>query len=709
MAQRSSLELSHVDKEEVSRMFQSARQMQLRFALLWLTLWISWGLLPAGFTQAQPVTSAPATPPSTSVPLPTEDVIYLPDEQGVLRRVPLNASLQDYLAWQKQLSTTNTDTATAYAIQSLDIQGQLVTLAESRQFVDLIINIDVQVYQPTWTLINLKLQELVFTEPLTHQGPGEIAFNQRDKAQGVTLWIKGKGVHRLQIKGMLPVRSQQLWKRLQLTVPSSTVSEFRMNVPAETVQLRDVERYPLAQTEANNGGTQIRLVDLQERLDVSWLEETNSSRKDPLVNVINNLTVRIIEQQLEMTLIQRLEISKDPITTLVGKLPPGWDYYDVKADRGTIIKQQPISAREIQLELERPVSGRIELTWQMRRPLPAANDPLTIGPVEYPIAKRTITEISLQDHPEWQFQIPTTPTTDSSDSLIAPTIRQSASGPVYQFRSLPAVLPVVISPRLPTYSTVITAAFQPDKQQCKLTLYIDVKVTQGILRWLTLNWPVGLDRDWKLLSATEYQVKPSRNASNPLQKELTLTRGISDSSTIKLEFVRTLEPGLSSYELIWPTLDGQASLDHFLVITDSRQVETKVSGSSADSLSRVPRTLWRDTYAETSRLTPISNLYTVPADIHELSLDQTIIEQDITARLSSSIHLEDTVLSLTQTIDYRIEWSGTRQFDLDCPADFSGTFQLKQQGNGIITQIETLLQEDESSSSVISPSKGKRP
>ncbi|WP_459558227.1 hypothetical protein [Lacunimicrobium album] len=674
-------------------MFHSVRIQRTRVALLWLLMSAVFFVFNVDLLSAQalsPPTASPAATSSTTTlqttPAPSEDVIYLPDEQGVLRRVPLNASLQDYLAFQKQLSSTNTESAAKYAIQSLDIQGQLVTMAESRQFAELIINVDVQVYQSSWTLINLKLQELVFTDPVVHQGAGEIAFNQRDRVQGVTLWLKGKGVHRLQIKGMLPIRSQQLWKRLQLNVPASTVSEFRMMVPAKAVQLRDVERYPLAQTEPRNENTQIRLVDLQEKLDLSWLEETDTGENTPIVNSFNSIQVRITEQHLEMNVTQRLEISQDPLSSMVFKLPTGWDLYDVRVDRSTITKQQTLAMSELQIDLDRPVSGRTELIWLLRRPMPSPSENVIVSPILLPIAKRQTTEVILQDHPEWQFQIGT----GKNDKPISGlTTRQSANGPVYQFRTTPADLPIQIVPRQAVYATTLTASFLPDKQQCKLSVYFDVKVTQGVLRMLPLNWPSRLESEWKLLPSAEFQIKSARADTSANIRDLFLTRAISDTATIRLDFVRPISNDNAQYVMAWPTPVGRLPLEQFLAITDSRQVETKLDDASLASISSIPKMLWQQAYAETIRLNPLSKLYNVPPQTQDVSVTQRIVEQDMTARVHSSIQLLENSIDLTQTIDYRIEWSGTRQFDLDAPGDFSGNFQLSQNDNPLITQMES--------------------
>ena len=133
-----------------------------------------------------------------------QDVIYLPNKDGVLVAVPYNSKYEEYIDWIAKQDALPIDKP--YTISSVTVDGNFFRNESGKEYLAATVEVRLTIHTDGWLQIPLEMGELIVGENMTHEGTGDFVFDRRDAVQGMIWWAKGKGKHRLKLAGYVPVR-----------------------------------------------------------------------------------------------------------------------------------------------------------------------------------------------------------------------------------------------------------------------------------------------------------------------------------------------------------------------------------------------------------------------------------------------------------------------------------------------------------------------
>lgn len=323
--------------------------------------------------ETKPAATGAAQP---TVPAGRIDMKYLegPDGRPVL--VP-NVTWEEVVKWLDQRQAPADEGPPGVSVSSLSFDGS----ADDEQVL-LTARVELQVsVEKKWVRVPLFMAEGTLRSPSVYTGEGLAVPATYHADEGYAWWIKGAGRHQLSLSFSIPLRKQAAQRRVQLSLPTTAVSELKLRIAAPRVVAKAPDRSTVS-TRTTANGTEIDVIGLGNRLDLAWnsLPEPNAAAN--ALEVTTAAVATLVDGEsatLEATqLIQSLgqQGSFDEVRV---SLPAGYELLRLEGAEHRDHKLDPANPRQVLVQLKKPTAGPIELKWTVARPkLPPVGEAFTL-------------------------------------------------------------------------------------------------------------------------------------------------------------------------------------------------------------------------------------------------------------------------------------------------------------------------------------------
>lgn len=322
--------------------------------------------------------------PSTPAILPPEwpfDIRYLLGDDGRPVAIPDKAHLRGYLKWLAR-EQSKQQAPVAYSVTSIACTGT----AED-DLLHLKVAVKIRTTTDDWVLVPLQMAEATLREPPVYEGPGVPPLPAPyDSERGYGWWFKGKEgekeEHVLTLAVAVPIRKQTPVRRVQLSLPPTAVSSLKLRVPHNRISAKVSEEKSRVSVKSIDGASEIDVIGLGQRMDVSWQLSPDLSSIDTTFEVVTSITATLSEAERTATLFATQTIRSvgqqgifDQVSVT---LPAGGELVQVDSSEYQAHQIDSADATRVVVKLQRPIAGPFDLRWTVRIPLPAAGESFLI-------------------------------------------------------------------------------------------------------------------------------------------------------------------------------------------------------------------------------------------------------------------------------------------------------------------------------------------
>ena len=299
--------------------------------------------------------------PSAEVREAKPDLIYILDKNGNLVPI-LDMSWEQFQnMYDRERGGRSMAGPPAYSIQRLMISGR-VDSDRAR----LKITADILLKQPGWIRIPLRFGEVVSRELPNWDGAAE-HFLHFEIDDGYVWWVKGQDnkTHQLQWEAEVPIRETGRERRIQLSAPRSTTSEFKLQVPSPQVSARTNEGSGLLPaTHPTPESTEFTAIGIPSDFQLSWRTAEVGAAPAPLLESLATISVQVADpRQIRAEARIRLTSNRGSIGPFKIRLPPGMRYEPFDDSGYTVISLREDLQGQL---LEIRPDGRVASPWDFR-------------------------------------------------------------------------------------------------------------------------------------------------------------------------------------------------------------------------------------------------------------------------------------------------------------------------------------------------------
>lgn len=545
----------------------------------------------AGRTATEPPSKTPSTAPAETAAgeagpagqprrgldrIPA-DVIYLPDENGNLVAVPVDASVPKFLEWLRQSRQAVADPFPAAVVSAVAIDG-----AADDQRATLKVTFSIDVNRSGAVLVPLAMPEAV---PISsaHRGPGRSAAAVGNRERGLGWWLEGVGRHEIELQVATPVRKTSMWRRLALTLPTSPVSSLVLRLPSSTANVKPSEETLIVSRTLEDGRVQVETSGFGARLELSW-QSAAVAAPAPSQGLDANTTilVRGAADTLFIDATQYVRAVQGTFRDFTVRLPVRAQLLQVDGPDIAETRADPDHPGRVTVLLLEPKTGPVAVRWQLRVPLEERRTVLEGFSVES--AKRQTGEIGLipPDGAQWLVA-------ESKDPHLlrinAGELR-AAQGETnvvraYRFLGQPFRLPLQLEAVEAYYDLdplmVLTAA----EDELRLDLRLQVRVFRGRVSSLSVLWPGWKSEGWQIESAEpKGQVVPglpTDDVGGQGTISLNLADQLGESFVVQLRARRQLPRGGDEVRLALPHVRTPLPNPARLLLVSAENVEAELA------------------------------------------------------------------------------------------------------------------------------------
>ncbi len=468
--------------------------------LLWLLVALAGLLLhgPQGLwgqSSSAPAEAPPGTTAQEDRPLIQQRVpVHLRDHQGKLVPVPgLTLEELDRLR-RRDLP------APSYVIDRLEISGTL----QRQDRVKLHIHIQVSVTQDRWVKIPLRLKECVLTRPPQYQGQGTQLLSVQPDQQGYVWLLHDEQarrdrprVHRLMLEASVPVQVQGSGKRVDLSVPLSTLSELTLELPETGLEAQAVGGKDFQQRERDSR-TELSLRGLEGLVSLRWSagERTAGRDQPPRLEVQSLIVARVGGPYVRAQATLTVRSHGGPFDRVRVRLPKGAELIDPTPSEPVVrITPVPETPGVVQLLLRRatqgPVSLRLGVRWRLDAS--AAESKVQLEGFEVLGALRHWGHLALQTGGGWEVYWEVTSPHVKQVARLPEQYEQTPFVAAFEFWKLPLALPLLI--RRPRSHVYVEPEYVVYVREDRLELRATYRTTVRGAQLAQLSLPLG---DWVL-------------------------------------------------------------------------------------------------------------------------------------------------------------------------------------------------------------------
>lgn len=437
--------------------------------------------------------------------LPTA-IRYIPNKQGELVPVPVNATLEGYLAYLESISRPRgpeKEAVPAASVSSIELTGDA-----NDDRVSLKARLVVQLRQTTdFVRLPLQLNEATLVDA-RYTGEGEAIYDERkERDQGIAYWFRGPNPHTMELTLSIPVRRQLPTRRLQLTLPSSPISKLKLVVPHSSITAKSSEKssddIPLEVSSLGTDKSVIEAIGLGNRVDLSWLPNPEASQSEAALEANTTIMARVDADTALLDVHQRLQSLQGKFDSFAVQLPTGAEILKIEDDLSPLETRSegyrehrvdPTNPDRVVVFLTKATVGPVRLRWTVRLPR-ADRRRWTLAGFLVETARKQSGEVGLVPHDGLRLSM-----VQSKDANIlrinAGELRPEVAGgqvtQAYRFLNQPFRLVVGVDPVEPYFLVEPRMFLVGAAHQLTLDAVFPCQVYREGLTELTFTWP-----DWK--------------------------------------------------------------------------------------------------------------------------------------------------------------------------------------------------------------------
>ncbi|WP_425616215.1 hypothetical protein NA78x_006154 [Anatilimnocola sp. NA78] len=613
----------------------------------------------------------PAAPPASEL-----DTYMIRDSKGNLIPV-IGLSFEDFEKLVQIQKGLLPPPPPAFAFDNLTITGKA-----DGPTAELQVSASVRVKQPGWVRVPLRLSGGALLEPAKYTGPGEHVLSVAGEGEGFLLWLKGEGkAHQIQLKLAVPVTATGLERKLQLSLPRSTESAMRLQVPLTqaTASLRSGSEGILSTKSLSAGQSEIQVVGPTGELQLAWQAgRAPSPEAKPTLEASGEIIVRV-ESRSRISAEARLKLRTlgKPMETITVRLPPDMQlvpapttgYTAAMAESTDVNKNN--AGRLVDVRFDRPTSGPVEIRLLAEQEVAANANDTAVRPARFEVigAQRQRGTIDFLVEGDWNLAWTEEASTRRVELLEAPV----ANGrPVARFEYFkqPLDLKLSITPR-PT-RIAVEPQYQVFVDATQLRLEASFRFRIRGPKATASNLDLAGWRIDRVLgeNAAELPLPPAEGVTT-LALPLTQNDAAKGELTFRIEAHQPLGAEAETVRFSLPRPQVDVAAPASIVVQPADNVElvptaTELKGLVADAALASAAALTN------SRQQP-------PLLYRDLGSSESIAfvaarrvrSRHCSVKAETAIRLRRGPVEVLQQLDYQIAYESKRSYLLDLPTDLS--------------------------------------
>ncbi|MCA9111459.1 MAG: hypothetical protein KDA52_16015, partial [Planctomycetaceae bacterium] len=369
---------------------------QIRVMLPGLVFFGLLGVHPSAYSQDSP----PNTIGHVSSDDGSGDTIYLQDENGEFRRMPLESLDQRSADRNYGSAKVFEPDVPDYFFSKLELDG-----TAHEKWIELTASLTVHlVATDRWVLVPVRFDQASLLD-FKHSGPGEIsAPTGNQQSRGLSWLLKGSGDHQLEMILRVPLRKTPSGDLLQLELPEMTLFTGRLSLqlPSSSVTIRAENSVRLLGTRVEDEHTILTAELPGDRLDLGW--NIHEQQTEPLMQKPTDLRLRLVEGKIELTARQQIQFGANTSATLRVRLPSekmelnpeGVQIIDANGNEQWV---QPTATEQPEwfvLSLGDSVSKLVQVYWKLSTTMPPDGRDFVIDGFEVADARRQSGTIAIE-------------------------------------------------------------------------------------------------------------------------------------------------------------------------------------------------------------------------------------------------------------------------------------------------------------------------
>jgi len=567
-----------------------------------------------------------------------DDVVYLRGPTG--ERVPVSAvSLEDYLEWLKRQGERK------YGIKSISLTGKAEAgraLLSAR--IEILINRDKE-----WVRVPLALNEAILLD-WDSSGKGDASPDENaEPVNGYGWWFRGKGLHELKLRLLVPVLKQTPARRLQLQLPPTAISRLLLDVPLPQISVKPSEQSWMAVRPKETSGTEIEINGIGKRLDLQWHPLPDQARVATVLETNTSLLVGFPDEVVLIEASQDISALQGSFEQVTVRLPGGFELRDLKGVEIADHRVDPNQPNHVIVNLTGPTTGPVKLRWTLESSFPEAGGRLLLDGFEVVGARNQAGEISVRRTEGYRIT-----KRDDEDRFVHRISRSEAVATgrlatAYRFFGQPFRLGFDVKQIEPYFTAKpsFTLNFLEGQTELEASFQFNVSTDRGTLSNIELNWPNWRSNGWVL--------KP---LEPPGQFEDFFTDVDEGSDTIQIPLVsrrtgifplvvRAIRASNSDRTPIvfdLPSVRASSHLPATLEVQSDDNIEAEIS--PIDKTSLVPMPV--ESPGKGARR------FRIDSQQRAFSAKVTVHDQEIATAATATAELRDNRLLITQRIAYDV-------------------------------------------------------
>jgi hypothetical protein len=622
---------------------------------------------PASESRTPP--SKPATPDrqEANPPMYSGDLRYLIGPDGRAVAVPDKATLDEFRKWLAQRNSQESETPPAASITSLALDG---TAGDERILLTARIGIQLSA-NAGWVRVPLAMSEAALRAAPLYRGPGLAVPAAYHPDEGYAWWIKGAGQHELEVPLSIPVRKQSTQNRLQLSVPATAVSMLKLHVPASRVTAKVSPEGPQLSNRTVNQGTDLEVIGLGNRLDLTWQALPDSSSAETPLEVTSTIVATLVDgEAATLETSQRIQSlgQQGTFDELRVSLPAGYellrlDGYDHRPD--------PANPNQMIVQLKKPTVGPVELKWTVRTRLPAVGESFSLEGFEVERARLQTGFLAVVVVGD--FRIVRQPDDDKFLQRIDPadlpgTLRPTPATAAFRF--LNRLQMRMKLQRIEPYVTVDPAVllnFSSDSAElegiCRL------RVLRGSIGSFRLRWPHWKQQGWTITEAElpdHVDLRVTEDSTDPDQIRLEFPEPMKGTIDVRFRARRLLASTAERISLTLPVAEAYHRFPRLLAVLSADNVEIDLQPGEMTALR--PLTV---PVAEVAMPADWQNLRRADYRLESVASDLTAVlsvhPRRIQAATAISASIRSSAVAIRQNVTYDVAYERIAQLRFSVP------------------------------------------
>ncbi len=635
-------------------------------------------------TAPQPPTEKPAAGTAGRI---AGDVVFLPDAEGRLVPVPKGATLEEYLEYLRQRKAV---AESEHSVVRIDLKG-----TTDDKLAEFDATIRVQVNGDGWVRVPLSLNDAVlrdfghrFEAPAavrpngsedsesageTEPPVGDANFDGRDDDEGYVWRLRGRGVHELSLKMLVPVRLQSPTRRLQLDLPETAVSSLELEVAEQPIAVtppRDAQW-----NVSTRGGTKslVTMFGLGRRLDLSWEPRPRTKKSETSLQAITLVDVRPNDRTVVLEATQQIQVVRGSVASLRLRLPSEFEVRDLTArlldEPGSeSVRLELPTAKDGISEIALPSTlgerGRVELEWTLESAVPWTDGTVVVDGFGVESAASQSGEVAVDGLTGHDVVVRSTQNVHRID--VSELGRPTPSISAFRFLRQPFEIRLDVSEIEPHYTVQPRFELAVDRDGVQLDGEMVVRVYRGALRELVVEWP-DFDAEGWVLSPPNVPGLVEQFEVTGTGPESRVRFALLDAATGELTLPIRARRTLGDAEttpFTLPTMPAPYRLPTSLQLTRAIDVEPSLAALAKTSVRResVPAgpTAAGTVFVETLRVEPGPHAFELSVEPRERTI---VVEGELRPEL------EGDVLHVRERLEYDVRYGRVEFVELETSGD----------------------------------------